>query len=234
MPASLVLLHNLLGRFLALHSDEKRISVGSIGYPNVVVVNCLKEGRACRVATIPGETKVRQYTTIMGQIYLIDCSGTIVERPLNRQSSKRCHALARKSGKPLEGGESDWEAVAKTVLNGRIREKIQFSVAPPGGGPGWKDMEAEDEEGIVDEDGDEDTGRGEVDERSSEREEEIAWEHLDVEVATSQTSNGNARAEEELSDLDSAPRRIERGLTIDKVRLHDCSGGLIAHTEPRI
>ncbi|KAG8796246.1 hypothetical protein FRC12_002001 [Ceratobasidium sp. 428] len=90
-------------------------------------------------------------------------------------------------------------------------------------GTGREDMEAEDEEGAVDQDGDEDTGRGEVDERSGERETEIAWDSKtrsnqgdsgkpDVGVATSQTSNGNPRFEKELLDSDLAPRKTERRL----------------------
>ncbi|KAB5591186.1 hypothetical protein CTheo_5360 [Ceratobasidium theobromae] len=87
----------LLRQFSTLHSDKKQISVGFIGYPNVgksSVINCLKKGRVCRVAPIPGETKVRpnlqhpntlidgppkvwQYITLMRRIYLIDCPGIV-------------------------------------------------------------------------------------------------------------------------------------------------------------
>jgi len=31
----------------------------------------------CKVAPIPGETKVWQYITLMKQIYLVDCPGTV-------------------------------------------------------------------------------------------------------------------------------------------------------------
>jgi len=51
----------LLRQFSQLHSDKKQISVGFIGYPNVgksSVINTLKSGKVCRVAPIPGETKV--------------------------------------------------------------------------------------------------------------------------------------------------------------------------------
>ncbi|CAE6447483.1 unnamed protein product [Rhizoctonia solani] len=70
----------LLRQFSTLHSDKKQISVGFIGYPNVgksSVINCLKKGRVCRVAPIPGETKVWQYITLMRRIYLIDCPGIV-------------------------------------------------------------------------------------------------------------------------------------------------------------
>src|SRR5215471_7936805 len=52
----------LLRQFSQLHSDKKQISVGLIGYPNVgksSVINTLKSGKVCRVAPVPGETKVR-------------------------------------------------------------------------------------------------------------------------------------------------------------------------------
>jgi ribosome biogenesis GTPase A len=52
----------LLRQFSQLHSDKKQISVGFIGYPNVgksSVINTLKSGKVCRVAPVPGETKVR-------------------------------------------------------------------------------------------------------------------------------------------------------------------------------
>jgi nuclear GTP-binding protein len=70
----------LLRQFSSLHSDKKQISVGFIGYPNVgksSIINCLKKGKVCKVAPIPGETKVWQYVTLMRRIYLIDCPGIV-------------------------------------------------------------------------------------------------------------------------------------------------------------
>lgn len=43
--------------------DKKQISVGVVGYPNVgksSIINTLKSKKVCRVAPIPGETKVRR------------------------------------------------------------------------------------------------------------------------------------------------------------------------------
>src|SRR5260221_9755523 len=54
----------LLRQFSRLHSDKKQISVGFVGYPNVgksSVINTLKSGKVCRVAPVPGETKVRSF-----------------------------------------------------------------------------------------------------------------------------------------------------------------------------
>ena len=71
---------NLLRQFGKLHSDKKQISVGFIGYPNVgksSVINTLKKKKVCKVAPVPGETKVWQYITLMKSIYLVDCPGTV-------------------------------------------------------------------------------------------------------------------------------------------------------------
>ena len=52
----------LLRQYATLHKDKKQISVGLIGYPNVgksSVINTLRQKEVCKVAPIPGETKVR-------------------------------------------------------------------------------------------------------------------------------------------------------------------------------
>ena len=41
------------------------------------VINTLKKKKVCKVAPIPGETKVWQYVTLMKSIYLVDCPGTV-------------------------------------------------------------------------------------------------------------------------------------------------------------
>ncbi|KAF8752872.1 Nuclear/nucleolar GTPase 2 [Rhizoctonia solani] len=58
--------HSTPSPILNLHSDKKQISVGFIGYPNVgksSVINCLKKGRVCRVAPIPGN-QVRPISSV--------------------------------------------------------------------------------------------------------------------------------------------------------------------------
>lgn len=73
---------NLLRQFAKLHQDKKQISVGLIGYPNVgksSVINALRKKKVCRVAPIPGETKVWQYITLMRRIFLIDCPGIVYD-----------------------------------------------------------------------------------------------------------------------------------------------------------
>ncbi|OAD52113.1 Nucleolar GTP-binding protein 2 [Eufriesea mexicana] len=71
---------NLLRQFAKLHIDKKQISVGFIGYPNTgksSIINTLRSKKVCNVAPIAGETKVWQYITLMGRIYLIDCPGVV-------------------------------------------------------------------------------------------------------------------------------------------------------------
>ncbi|KAH7105086.1 NGP1NT-domain-containing protein [Auriculariales sp. MPI-PUGE-AT-0066] len=71
---------SLLRQFSTLHSDKKQISVGLLGYPNVgksSVINTLKSGTTCRVAPVPGETKVWQYVHLTRRIFLIDCPGIV-------------------------------------------------------------------------------------------------------------------------------------------------------------
>jgi nuclear GTP-binding protein len=70
----------LLRQFGQLHKEKKQISVGFIGYPNVgksSIINTLRAKRVCKVAPIPGETKVWQYITLFRKIYLIDCPGVV-------------------------------------------------------------------------------------------------------------------------------------------------------------
>eukprot|EP01087_Luapelamoeba_hula_P019073 TRINITY_DN626_c0_g1_i1.p1 TRINITY_DN626_c0_g1~~TRINITY_DN626_c0_g1_i1.p1 ORF type:complete len:769 (-),score=191.50 TRINITY_DN626_c0_g1_i1:137-2443(-) len=73
---------HLLRQFAKLHSEKKQICVGLIGYPNVgksSIINTLRAKKVCKVAPIPGETKVWQYVTLMKRIFLIDCPGVVYE-----------------------------------------------------------------------------------------------------------------------------------------------------------
>jgi nuclear GTP-binding protein len=72
---------SLLRQFGKL-SDKKQISVGVIGYPNVgksSVINTLISKKSCKVAPIPGETKIWQYITLFRNVSLIDCPGVVVD-----------------------------------------------------------------------------------------------------------------------------------------------------------
>ena len=71
---------SLLRQLARLKSDKQAISVGFVGYPNVgksSVINTLRTKQVCKVAPIPGETKVWQYITLTKRIFLIDCPGVV-------------------------------------------------------------------------------------------------------------------------------------------------------------
>ncbi|KAL1749232.1 NUC091 domain-containing protein [Schizophyllum fasciatum] len=88
----------LLRQFSQLHSDKKQISVGFVGYPNVgksSVINTLKSGKVCRVAPVPGETKVWQYITLTRRIYLIDCPGVVPTSAHDSQTSTVLKGVVR-------------------------------------------------------------------------------------------------------------------------------------------
>jgi nuclear GTP-binding protein len=70
----------LLRQFDNFHKNKKTISIGFIGYPNVgksSVINSLRKKTVCKVAPVPGETKVWQYIAMTRRIYLIDCPGIV-------------------------------------------------------------------------------------------------------------------------------------------------------------
>ncbi|EEB97977.1 hypothetical protein MPER_02600, partial [Moniliophthora perniciosa FA553] len=93
----------LLRQFSQLHSDKKQISVGFIGYPNVgksSVINTLKSGKVCRVAPVPGETKVWQYITLTRRIYLIDCPGIVPTSAHDSQTSTVLKGVVRVEALP--------------------------------------------------------------------------------------------------------------------------------------
>ncbi|ORD94202.1 NOG2 [Enterospora canceri] len=73
---------NLLGviRQLKTLYKKKSISIGFVGYPNTgksSVINTLVKKDACRVAPVPGQTRVWQYIALMKEVYLIDSPGVI-------------------------------------------------------------------------------------------------------------------------------------------------------------
>ncbi|XP_047334007.1 nuclear/nucleolar GTPase 2 [Impatiens glandulifera] len=73
---------SVLRQFSRIKSDKQAISVGFIGYPNVgksSVINTLRTKNVCKVAPIPGETKVWQYITLTKRIFLIDCPGVVYQ-----------------------------------------------------------------------------------------------------------------------------------------------------------
>ncbi|WCJ23436.1 Nucleolar GTP-binding protein 2 [Euphorbia peplus] len=73
---------SVLRQYARLKRDKQAISVGFVGYPNVgksSVINTLRTKNVCKVAPIPGETKVWQYITLTERIFLIDCPGVVYQ-----------------------------------------------------------------------------------------------------------------------------------------------------------
>ncbi|KAI3870404.1 hypothetical protein MKX03_008412, partial [Papaver bracteatum] len=73
---------SVLRQFARLKSDKQGISVVFVGYPNVgksSVINTLRTKSVCKVAPVPGETKVLQYITLTKRIFLIDCPGVVYQ-----------------------------------------------------------------------------------------------------------------------------------------------------------
>ncbi|KAG6387190.1 hypothetical protein SASPL_152376 [Salvia splendens] len=147
----------VLRQFSRFKSDKQAISVGFVGYPNVgksSVINTLSTKNVCKVAPIPGETKVWQYITLSKRIFLIDCPGAVYQSndseadivlkgvgwdmiSYNRvqvhwEDDKDFLAqLCKLTGKPLKGDESDYTTAAKMILHDWQRGKIPFFVPPP-------------------------------------------------------------------------------------------------------
>ncbi|KAG8364954.1 hypothetical protein BUALT_Bualt18G0052300 [Buddleja alternifolia] len=72
---------SVLRQFACLKSDKQVISVGFFGYPNVKssVINMLRTKNVCKVAPIPGETKVWRYITLTKRIFLIYCPSVVYQ-----------------------------------------------------------------------------------------------------------------------------------------------------------
>lgn len=107
---------SLLRQFGKLHSDKKQISVGVIGYPNVgksSVINTLISKKSCKVAPIPGETKIWQYITLFRNIYLIDCPGVVVNTAGDTEADSVLKGVVR--AERLECPEEFVDTILATV-----------------------------------------------------------------------------------------------------------------------
>jgi nuclear GTP-binding protein len=128
---------SLLRQFGKLHADKKQISVGVIGYPNVgksSVINTLISKKSCKVAPIPGETKIWQYITLFRNIYLIDCPGVVVDTAGDTEEDSVLKGVVR--AERLENPEDFIIPILKVVK----REHIAAQYGLPKDGDGtWKD-----------------------------------------------------------------------------------------------
>ncbi|KAL7461718.1 hypothetical protein ACHAXS_004167 [Conticribra weissflogii] len=112
---------SLLRQFGKLNSDKKQISVGVIGYPNVgksSVINTLISKKSCKVAPVPGETKIWQYITLFRNIYLIDCPGVVVDTAGDSETDSVLKGVVR--AERLETPEDFVDAIQEAVKKEHI------------------------------------------------------------------------------------------------------------------
>jgi len=127
---------SLLRQFGKLHDDKKQISVGVIGYPNVgksSVINTLISKKSCKVAPIPGETKIWQYITLFRNIYLIDCPGVVVDTAGDTETDSVLKGVVR--AERLENPEDYIDAILETVKREHVA--AQYGL-PKDGENTWK------------------------------------------------------------------------------------------------
>eukprot|EP01130_Rhizamoeba_saxonica_P002599 TRINITY_DN12373_c0_g1_i1.p1 TRINITY_DN12373_c0_g1~~TRINITY_DN12373_c0_g1_i1.p1 ORF type:complete len:528 (-),score=141.11 TRINITY_DN12373_c0_g1_i1:111-1694(-) len=113
---------SLLRQFQHMHSDKQQISVGFIGYPNVgksSIINTLRSKKVCKVAPVPGETKVWQYITLFRRVFLIDCPGVVYPDPDDKECDIVLKGVVR-----IEGLQNPVEFIPP-VLERTKREYIE-------------------------------------------------------------------------------------------------------------
>jgi nuclear GTP-binding protein len=126
---------SLLRQFGKLHEDKKQISVGVIGYPNVgksSVINTVISKKSCKVAPIPGETKIWQYVTLFKNISLIDCPGVVVNTAGDTETDSVLKSVVR--AERLENPEEFVEAILDRVQRQHIVGQYKLSADTD-----WKD-----------------------------------------------------------------------------------------------
>jgi len=119
---------SLLRQFGKLHGDKKQISVGVIGYPNVgksSVINTLISKKSCKVAPIPGETKIWQYITLFKRISLIDCPGVVVDTAGDTETDCVLKGVVR--AERLETPEDFIQPIVDKVKREHIAGQYKFT-----------------------------------------------------------------------------------------------------------
>lgn len=131
---------SLLRQFGKLNADKKQISVGVIGYPNVgksSVINTLISKKSCKVAPIPGETKIWQYITLFRNIYLIDCPGVVVDAAGDTETDSVLKGVVR--AERLETPEDFIDAIQLAVKREHMAAMYGL---PKSGDETWTTSEA--------------------------------------------------------------------------------------------
>jgi ribosome biogenesis GTPase A len=126
---------SLLRQFGKLHDDKKQISVGVVGYPNCgksSIINCLISKKSCKVAPIPGETKIWQYVTLFKRISLIDCPGVVVDAAGDTETDSVLKGVVR--AERLENPEDFVDAILNRVKREHVAAQYKL---PKDGDETW-------------------------------------------------------------------------------------------------
>ena len=129
---------SLLRQFGKL-TDKKQISVGVIGYPNVgksSVINTLISKKSCKVAPVPGETKIWQYITLFRNVSLIDCPGVVVDSAGDTEADSVLKGVVR--AERLECPEDFVDDITNCVKREHIAAMYGL---PKNGEETWKSAE---------------------------------------------------------------------------------------------
>lgn len=119
---------SLLRQFGKLHEDKKQISVGVVGYPNCgksSVINTLISKKSCKVAPVPGETKIWQYITLFKRVSLIDCPGVVVDTAGDTEEDSVLKGVVR--AERLETPEDFIPAIVARVKREHIAGQYKFT-----------------------------------------------------------------------------------------------------------
>jgi nuclear GTP-binding protein len=127
---------SLLRQFGKLHEDKKQISVGVVGYPNCgksSVINTLLSQKSCKVAPVPGETKIWQYVSLFKRVSLIDCPGVVVDTAGDTETDSVLKGVVR--AERLDNPEDFVDAILAKVKREHIAAQYQI---PKDGDETWK------------------------------------------------------------------------------------------------
>jgi len=97
------------------------------------VINTLISKKSCKVAPIPGETKIWQYITLFKRISLIDCPGVVVDTAGDSETDSVLKGVVR--AERLENPEDYIDAILEKVKREHIAAQYKL---PKDGDSSWK------------------------------------------------------------------------------------------------
>jgi len=117
---------NLIRQYSKLLKEHSNVSIGFVGYPNVgksSLINSVRNKVVCKVAPVPGETKVWQYISLTNRVHLIDCPGVVPSDP-NDQIDLVLKGVVR--AEKLEEPECYVDAILERVGTDAVRKRYRF------------------------------------------------------------------------------------------------------------